>query len=350
MRLKPKMLEQSIAPSPEQTELIQIGDYNQRNQDYGRTVRYMERLHASEILATPLKSKEFLDSLSYLDFKRWISFANGIERGIPRKKRGQVSDSYVRSESSRKAVAIEYRPPHKIYRNFFLQTAFEKAQQVDDPKIAGLSLGMSMNAVHYFSDGNGRMARLVFAFLTRGYDGSKENQDYYTALLENEKGREVFNPNPAVSGIDKKIRSEMFERLQEKFGYKEAFGDIMPTSIYNSYYGKKDDIPSPQKLAVSDKINGLGRLMLYRILESGGMEMMSLMNTFSPERVEDFVYSSLSDSQSYVNGRDFLPTLTQEEVQKWMLSSELLIGEYVVSLINATDRGDIAEIAGHYNI
>lgn len=343
------MSEQLTTLPPEQTELSQATALDQPHPELATTVKYMERMHASEVFTTPVQSKEFLDSLSYDDFKRWISFVNGVERGIPKSERGQVSDSHVQSENPLMGTEVEYRPPHKDFRERLLKMAFEKAQLVDDPEIAGLTLGLSINAIHYFADGNGRTARMTFALLSRGYDGSQENQEYYSSLLENTKGREIVNPNPAISGVDRKIRSEMFGKIQEKSGYKEAFGDRLPTYVYDGYPDAMAGEYSPQELAVSDEIDAQGRLMLYHTMESGGMEMISLMATFGPDRIKDFVRSSPDGSRTFVDGNEFLPTLTQEEIQKWWNNSEGAIASYVQRLINVADRDDVAEIAEHYN-
>ena len=342
------MSEQFSTPPLEETELSPANALDQLPSELATTVTYMERMHAAEVFATPVHSKEFLDALSYDEFKRWLSFVNGVELGIPKSERGQVSDSHVQSDSSFLGTEVAYRPPHKDFRDHLLKVAFEKAQSVDDPEIAGLTLGLSINAVHYFADGNGRTARMTFALLQRGYNGSQDDQIYYSSLLENTKGREIVNPNPVISGVDKKIRSEMYQKFQEKSGYKEAFGDRLPTAIINAYPDAFAGEYSPQELAVSDEIDVQGRNMLYSTMESGGMNMISLMATFEPDRIKDYVRTSPDGSYTFIEGSEFLPTLTQEEIQKWWNTSEQAIASYVQRLINVADRDDVAEIAEHY--
>ena len=316
--------------------------------ELAKTVKLMERLHTAEAFSTPEQSKKFLDSLSYDDFKKWIGFVNGIERGIPRSERGQVSDSHVRSENPLMGTEVEYRPPHKDLRDRLLRMAFEKAQAVDDPETAALTLGLSINAIHYFEDGNGRTARMAYSLLSRGYNGSQEDQAFYSSLLENTKGREIVNPNPTVSGVDKKIRSEMFVKMQKKSGFAEAFGGVPPTYVYDGYPNAMAGEYSPGEIAVGDEIDATGLLMLYHTMESGGLTMISLMTTFGPERVKDFVHTSPDGKRTFVDGNEFLPTLTQDEIQKWWNNSERAIASYVQRLINVADRDDVAEIALHY--
>lgn len=316
--------------------------------ELAKTVKLMERLHAGETFSTPEKSKKFLDSLSYEDFKKWIGFVNGVERGIPRSERGQVSDSHVRSENQLMGTEVEYQPPHKDFRDRLLKMAFEKAQSLDDPQTAALTLGLSINAIHYFEDGNGRTARMTYSLLSKGYSGSQEDQAYYSSLLENTKGREVVNPNPAVSGVDKKIRSEMFTKMQKTSGFAEAFGEKPPTYVFDGYPNAMAGEHSPDEIAAGAGIDTNGRLMLYHIMESGGMTMISLMLTFGPGRVRDFVRTSSDGARTFVDGNAFLPTLSQEEIAKWWNNSESAIASYVQRLINVADREDISEIMSHY--
>lgn len=318
--------------------------------ELAKTVKIMERLHATEVFGTPEQSKVFLDSLDYDEFKKYISFVNGVERGIPTTERGKASDSYVRSESVLLGTGVEYRPPHQSFRDHLLKMAFEKAQSLDEPEMAGLTLSLSINAIHYFADGNGRTARLVYALLSKGYDGSPEAQEYYSSLLENTKGREVINPNPVVSGIDEKIRSEMFSAVMEKRRYNaEAFGGKMPTYVYGGYPDTFRGERSPRDLAVADNIDAGDRLTLYRAMESGGMTMVSLMTAFEPERVKDFVRTSPDGTLTFIDGNKFLPTLSKEEIIHWWKMSEQTIITYVEKLIKVADREDAAEIATHYN-
>lgn len=323
-----------------------------QNQDYGlelaKTVKIMEKLHAAEIFGNPEKSKIFLDSLNYDEFKKYISFVNGVERGIPATERGHVSDSIVQSESGLLGTEVEYRPPHKTYRDRLLKIAFEKSQSLNDPEAAGLTLGLSINAIHYFADGNGRTARMTYALLAKGYDGSPEDQQYYTSLLENTKGREVVNPNPAVSGIDRKIRSEMLESAKDKFGYAEAFDANMPASIFDGYPNAFAGEWSPEELAVADDIDAEGRQMLFQTMESGGMNLISLMATFKPERVKDFIKTSQDGKRTFIDGNELLPTLSKEEIADWYKKSEQIIATYVQKLIKVADREDAAEVAAYY--
>lgn len=312
------------------------------------TVQIMEKLHASEVFHTPEQSKEFLDSLDYADFKKFISLVNGVEREIPVPERGQVSSSFVQSRGVMWGTQVDYRPPHKTMRDDLLKLAFEKAQQVESPELAGLTLGLSINAIHYFEDGNGRTARMVYSLLTEGYDGSKASQARYTELLENTKGREVVNLNPMVSGLNNKIHYEMFLSAIEHRGYKEALGNTIPTYLYDAYPDALAGEEDPNELAVSDDIDAIHKQKLFEAIENGPLAMVSLMAALPPERIQEFVKKSPNTARVFVDASEFLPTLTAQEIEEWWVKSQHVIAAYVRRVIKVADRADVEEIAARY--
>ena len=105
---------------------------------------------------------------------------------------------------------------------------------------------------------------------------------------------------------------------------------------------------SPEELNVSNEIDSNGRIMLFNAMESGGMNMISLMTTFSPERVKEFVSTSPDGCRTIIDGDEFFPTLTKEEIKDWWTNSETAIIDYVKEIINVAERKDIAEIETHY--
>lgn len=312
-----------------------------------RTVKVMDRLHAGEIFDTPEHSKEFLDSLSYEEFKKFISHVNGLERGIPAGERDKVSDSVVVSESMLYGNGIEYYPPHRTYRDYLLNMAFDKAKSIPNPELAGLTLGLAINAVHYFADGNGRTSRLVYSLLSRGYDGSEDANAYYSTLLTQQKGRELANINPSESGLDALVRQEMFEKLAAQEGYAKAF-DRMPLYVFGGHGDTFVNDESPDTLTVSPDIDENTRRMLFHVLSSPHMDILSIMKAFPPDRIGEYVRTSSDGARTFIVGDEFLPTLTKDEIIDLYTSHEHILVSYVVRLINVADRPDVEQIAAQY--
>lgn len=308
-----------------------------------RTVRIMRVLRAEELFGTPAKAKEFINSLDYGEFKRYLDFVNGVERGIPLGERGKVSDSFVKSSSLLNGDWTEYLPPYRGQREQLLEKAFNKAKDVEDPQMAALTLGLAINAVHYFADGNGRTARMVYSLLSKGYDGSEESQDYYSGILENGKGREIVNPNPAWSRLDKLIYREMFKVCVDRYG----FGDSAPSRVGDGYDCFFAEDRSPENLRVSDAVGSAERRELHKVLSSGWAEV-SLMPAFHPERVIKHLETSPKTNQKYLDGNSFIPSLSDSEIQNWCSHNYNVIKSYVIRVINVSDRPDAEDIAAIY--
>jgi hypothetical protein len=183
--------------------------------------------------------------------------------------------------------------------------------------------------------------------LSKGYNGSPEDQQYYSALLENTKGREVIDLSPTISNIDSKVRLELRAKVQEQSGYLDAFDGDPPIAIDDPYPDVMVE-KTPDSLAVSEDIDEKGREMLYQTLGVPSMAIISLMLTFKPERVRDFVREGRFGGGYEIAGDKFLPTLTQEEITEWWRNSQVVLASYVRRLIDVSDRDDIEEIAARY--
>ena len=310
---------------------------------HSKTVRVMDRLHAEEIFTTPEKSKEFLDSLDFDEFKKWCDMVNGMERGIPAVERGKASESVVQAEGGLTGVSIEYQPPYKVHREGLLQKAFEKAQSIDDPEVAGLTLGMSMNAIHFYEDGNGRTGRMLYALLSQGYDGSDESKQLYTDLLENTSGREIVNPNPEVSGVGAMIRNEMIQKASNRHNYDPETRPHYIQGGYNAFLGEE----ALSNIITKDGISDTSKVLLHQILRDEKFNIIPVYLLFKPEEVEQFLITR-SDGNKYVDGDKFAASLDNGTILKLFKAGAATKKAYVDRIINFSDRNDAAAIIEAY--
>lgn len=311
-----------------------------------KTVRAMNYLHAEEIFSTPEQSKEFLDSLSFEDFVKWLNFIDGIETNKPIKDRDMGSNSYI--EAQRKGddtIYCKYRPPYPMHRPELVKMAFEKSQSVEDPKIAGLTLSFAINAIHPYDDGNGRTARVIYSLLSKGYSGSDEDKNYYSKILVNTLGQELINPNATACGLEEEIANNLNEECRKKYGYDAE--SIILTNIAGSYRDKNDDwicagFETPQDLAVSKDISPDDKIRLHTVLNDSRFTMTSFYRTFSPDRIKKFIVKRDQGygEGSFISGKGFVSSLSSEEINKFFYESSKVKYEYVKRVINFSDRSD----------
>ena len=141
----------------------------------------------------------------------------------------------------------------------------------------------------------------------------------------------------------------MLKEVSDKYGYSDAFGDKIPTYVFGGWSGSFGDEYCPEVLDVASDIDDKTRGVLYRIMENGGLTMMSLMAALRPDRLTDFVRSSPDGKRIFVDGDRFLPTLTKEEIIEWCGKSEQAAYIYVKNLINVADREDARDVLQHYS-
>lgn len=329
------------------TETLQLSEKpdtktDTSEQKLARTVRVMERLHAEEIFGTPESAKAFLDSLQYEEFKKWCDMVNGMERSITVPERGKASESVVHSEGALTGTSIEYQPPLKQFREELLKKTFEKAQSIDNPEVAGLTLGMAINAIHYYDDGNGRTGRMLYALLAKGYDGSAESKKYYSDLLGNTSGREVVNPNPETSGLGNTIRDELWQLAYEQNGYDSKRAPHYVVGGYDAFAGEE----SLENLMAKEGMSDSARHRLHFVLHDEKFSPVALCATFTSDEIEPFLKQR--DGHSFVNGDAFIPRLDEEQIERLFKTSALAKRTYVNRIINFSDRDDADEIVEYY--
>ena len=169
-----------------------------------KIVGLLDKLELSEVLSTEEKRQQFFRGLDFETFRDFLVRINGISRGIPINKR-EIDGRDVVLDAG--AFGVRATPDFED-KETLLRELYQLAQEMDDPKSSALLLGAGINAVHPFTDGNGRTARLVFTLLHDGYNGSLEEHQKLVGLL-GESGRKKLDLTPAH------IQREITERQKE---------------------------------------------------------------------------------------------------------------------------------------
>ncbi len=223
-------------------------------------VALMERLGAAETFATPEAAKQFIEAHSYEDFSSLLNRLNGLQRNIPTSGRHMDGGGFVQQTGVLSGSSIEHQPPLKEDREPLMRLAYEAAQQAPSPEDAALILGLSINAIHPYEDGNGRTSRFTYMLLEHGYNGTDEDNDIYASLLENTKGREVVDLDPSRSNLDYWCALQATAKSAEEVGYN---GPI-PTYIWGAFGDAFAGEYSPENIAVNETISNESRKKLYQ--------------------------------------------------------------------------------------
>ncbi len=311
-------------------------------------VDLMGRVHAEEAFVTPDHSLQLLKSLSYDQFEDLLTRANGICREIATGARtldgrGTIAESLNLPGQTRTSMH-KYSPPAKEDRRMLMEEALRSSQQLDDPEQAATMLGLMINIIHPFNDGNGRTSRMVYSLLTRGYDGSKEDQSYYTELLANTSGRRRVDLNPEHSHLPFRFNMAQREKMAKHYGY----GGPVPTYAYGGYSIREIDVQGPDELLVNDSVSPEGRKVLHQIVKD---------DIFDATVFFDYLLESGKDPSGYIklfdNGQrrplmldDLLPKLTDEEILHLADKQDELKEKYAKVIIDVfADPANLATAA-----
>lgn len=164
-----------------------------------RIVALLERLSAKEIFGTEEGKARFLETLSSETIAPYALAFNAVARG---KNQGAFDGRYSRIAVLRSdgSSETEYLPPWHEDKQALFDTACDNARILYTEKgmyDAAAYLGAVINALHPFYDGNGRLARLLFLFLTHGYNGSAEDMRYVRELV-GPSGRDMMPLDPSM--------------------------------------------------------------------------------------------------------------------------------------------------------
>lgn len=159
-------------------------------------VRSLAMLQAEQVFGTPEGRKTFLHSIDDASMLRMLGWACSITREVSPRHRSAIGhpthNSLVPHFAHENDMDITYAPVASERRPELLAKILEGAKRAPTEEDKGLALGLGIVAVH-MQGGSGRMARLAYTLMTRGYTGSPEDKVYYTAILQSGEGRYVID-------------------------------------------------------------------------------------------------------------------------------------------------------------
>ncbi len=181
--------------------------------------KFLERIGFVDSMKDPVQFKEWLENLTFEEFQEHLIRINGIIREIPISKR-EIDGSKVLVGSE---MGIEFLPPEDADKNELLKDVFEKLKHIPNIQDQGLLLYLSIQYLHLFKDGNGRLGRLLY-YITRKIQKSSnldivEMRELLSHDGETGKGREIFYdeviPPPHITNIVNQVAVKDF--LSEEF-------------------------------------------------------------------------------------------------------------------------------------
>lgn len=296
-------------------------------------IRFMDRVHAEEIYETPEIALQNLREMDYSTFESMLVRINGIVRDTDVHERGFDGGGFIKTENAlTRSATIDYVPPLPEHRQDLLEEAFAVAKTVDYPDEAATLLGLSINAIHPFNDGNGRTSRFVYTLLSRGYDGSDEAREYYESVLRNVEGRQVLDINPEKFSLEWKLKRKVVSKLA-----KEQNIDVTPSRLHGGFETNDFESQSPLNLICNKSVSRDQRAKLFMVLNGGVSGVEAFMNFFAQQEIatKDYAneYGAISVSET-------VPSLSNDDIETIFNLFGTAKKEFVQELIHVFDDKD----------
>lgn len=225
-----------------------------------RVFEFLDRTKFLDVRKSDEQFDEWLQKLSYEDYMTYLTRLNGILREVPIKKRAVdgsgVEISFgIMGETS-------YLPPTAEQKNSLMRESFEALKQIPDNKDRALLTYYTLQAIHPYSDGNGRTGRLLHEIISE--NGKDLTEEKLSELLDhdkkghsgNGKGRDVFTekvlePKKAYSYINREVAKDILGS-----NFLDEYGEIYYSGMVGVGNVPENINISKQEKEVAEKIIG----------------------------------------------------------------------------------------------
>ena len=345
------MNDQSIGPEIQPTvENIQISQsQSQELQEQLQIPLVLEEIR-SQTDGTPESIKKHFETLSFEDFSVFLNRLNGYFRNIP----GQhTMDGYG-------LMMNGYVPPDPKDRVPLMKEAFEEAVKEDSPEKCATVLGMSILTIHPYVDGNGRTSRTIFALLTNGYSGSKEDKTLFSEIgqKDNENAEDIeFNghsrgnikinldPSSVKIGdvplsllIDAEIK---WSALTNRFGHNLTEYPVRVGGLGGLHFKYNPRL----------KLNEVEQRELNKIFGSNAIAFVACINSFSNELYKKSLKHINFEGKEYdiISAQNIIEDITVDELSKLRIAFRQATIDYVRKIMNITKRDNFQDIYNQYS-
>lgn len=139
-------------------------------------VESFSKKNFKETFSNEENKREFIKNLSKKEFDELLNALNGIMRN-KKKEDWKIDGENVEIASER---MVSYTPPEENDKLELLQKVFENIKNMNDENRSledmALLLSSSINALHLYSDGNGRLSRFLYTILTKNYNDETKKE------------------------------------------------------------------------------------------------------------------------------------------------------------------------------
>jgi len=318
---------------------------------------FLDRTKFLEARKSDEQFEEWIQKLSYEDFSNYLTRLNGILRETPIKQRS-VDGKGVEVSFGIAGDEISYLPPQAEVKENLMRETFEALKTIPDNDDRALLAYYALQAIHPYSDGNGRTGRLLHELISS--EGKELTEEKLSRLLDHDKeghagtgeGRDAFakkvlDANSAYYFINREVAKEVLgdEFLQEN-------GKI----FYSGYVGignvPKDIELSPEERQLAEKIIGEGDvpnfpfrgLAIVKLLQENGKLANCLFVVNRPTKQGEVVPEDVGKKILGIDNEKFEAELTAEDVRRLIEIHKDIKSRFIRQMIDIFKNPDAHQL------
>jgi len=333
-------------PTPQQEEQ----EPAEEKLETGKKVfEFLDRTKFLDVRKSDVEFDEWLQKLSYEDYTNYLTRLNGILREVPIKKR--VVDGSGVEISFGIMGDISYLPPAAEQKDGLMRESFDALKQIPDNEDRALLTYYALQAIHPYSDGNGRTGRLLHEIISE--DGKELTEEKLSELLDHDKeghdgtgkGRDVFaekvlDANSAYYYINREVAKEVLGE-----GFVQENGSIFVAAAvgvgFVSEAVKQKLLPEEgilvEKILGEGDVNHFsfrGVVLAKLIQEKPALEKYLYQATFKLDERRGVVPDDYGKKPFAIDGDEIMPNLTVDDARRLIEIHNEVKTKFIQSMID----------------
>lgn len=297
-----------------------------------KVFKFLEKTKFLDIRKSDEKFEDWLQEISYKDFSNYLMQLNGILRGVPIKERlvdGKNVEVSLIMGFTNESIS-SYLPPVEKEKENFMREIFAALKDISDNEDRALLAYYALQAIHLFSDGNGRVGRLLYELISA--DGKNLTEDKLSELLDHNKtghdgigkGREIFsekvlNPSRAYYLFNREVAKVVLgNEFFREYGKIYYSGSISNSSLPDNFeLSSEERMLGGKMFGERDVANfGFFQLAITKLLQENGKLANCQYALVRPTNRNEVVFEDVGKKIMGIDDEIFFAEFTAEDVRR----------------------------------
>lgn len=293
-----------------------------------KVFEFLDRTKFLDVRKSDEQFDEWLQKLSYEDYTNYLSRLNGILREVPIKKRA-VDGSGVEVSFGMEGD-ISYLPPSAEQKDGLMRESFAALKQIPDNEDRALLTYYALQAIHPYSDGNGRTGRLLHEIISE--KGKDLTEEKLSEMLDHNKeghsgngqGRDIFaekvlEPKKAYYYINREIAKDFLGgNFLDEYGEIYYSGSVGMGNVPENINIRKQEKDVAEKIIGENEVDNFSfaGLSILKLLQENGKLISCRYEITRLVHDSIVIPEDIGKKVLAINNKKFESELTEEDVKR----------------------------------